>query len=296
MLFALGMGSSLQETPTMEPTTGLILRRITQTELSVSAHKLATVILDAIAWKEGYNGLPRGTAAFTLADLASKMGISRQYLTELLAELEASELELRREKPNGKFAPWLFRFAAFDAEGEDRDVESGTGDTSLSRDKDNKTVFSGQITIGADSNVFQTCWAELIKAAKKALPCWNVDTQVIWDRFLAFNRSRGNDKVPAGFLLGFMRRWRTSPGTGIRPEAAPTSEQTPDLWERELHDQIKAAPSGNRQFHASDLCRLIGQAAYDARVLDVIRQFGCPRFTATLAVHGRAVMAGEIAR
>ena len=280
----------------MEPTTGLILRRITQTELSVSAHKLATVILDAIAWKEGFNGLSRGTAAFTLAGLASKMNISRQYLTELLAELEASDLELRREKPNGKFAPWLFRFAAFDAEGEDQDVESGTGDTSLSRDKDNKTVFSGQITIGAGSNVFQTCWAELIKAAKKALPCWDVDTQVIWDRFLAFNRARGNDKVPAGFLLGFMRRWRTSPGRGIRPEAAPTSEQASDPLQRELHDQIKAAPSGNRQFHASDLCRLIGQAAYDARVLDVIRQFGCPRFTATLAVHSRAVMAGEIAR
>lgn len=282
----------------MEPTTGLILRRITQTELSVSAHKLATVILDAIAWKEGFNGLSRGTAAFTLAGLASKMNISRQYLTELLAELEASELELRREKPNGKFAPWLFRFAAFDAEGDDQDVESGTGDTSLSRDKDNKTVFSGQITIAAGSNVFQTCWAELIKAAKTALPCWNVDTQVIWDRFLAFNLARGNDKVPAGFLLGFMRRWRTSPSTGIRPEAAPisTSEQAPDPRQRELHDQIKAAPSGNRQFHASDLCRLIGPAAYDARVLDVIRQFGCPRFTATLAVHGRAVMAGEIAR
>ena len=280
----------------MEPTTGLILRRITQTELSVSAHKLATVILDAIAWKEGYNGLSRGTAAFTLADLASKMSISRQYLTELLAELEASELELRREKPNGKFAPWLFRFAAFDAVGDDQDVESGTGDTSLSRDKDNKTVFSGQITITAGANVFQTCWAELIKAAKKVLPCWNVDTQVIWDRFLAFNRSRGNDKVPAGFLLGFMRRWRTSPGTGVRPEAAPTSDQAPDPRERELHDQIKAAPSGNRQFHASDLCRLIGQAAYEARVLDVTRQFGCPRFTATLAVHGRAVMTGEIAR
>lgn len=280
----------------MEPTTGLILRRITQTALSVSAHKLATVILDAIAWKEGYNGLSRGTAAFTLADLASRMSISRQYLTELLAELEASDLDLRREKPNGKFAPWLFRFAAFDAEGEDQDVESGTGDTSLSRDKDNKTVFSGQITIGAGSNVFQTCWAELIKAAKKALPCWNVDTQLIWDRFLAFNRARGNDKVPAGFLLGFMRRWRTSPGTVSRPEAPPTSERALDPREWELHDQIKAAPSGNRQFHASDLCQLIGQAAYDARILDVIRQFGCPRFTATLAVHGRAVMAGEIAR
>ena len=280
----------------MEPTTGLILRRITQTELSVSAHKLATVILDAIAWKEGFNGLPRGTAAFTLADLASKMSISRQYLTELLAELEASDLELRREKPNGKFAPWLFRFAAFDAKGNDQDVESGTGDTSLSRDKDNKTVFSGQITIVADSNVFQTCWAELIKAAKKALPCWNVDTQVIWDRFLAFNRARGNDKVPAGFLLGFMRRWRTSPGTLSRPEAAPTSEQAPDPRDRDLHDQIKAAPSGNRQFHASDLCRLIGQTAYEARVMEIIKQFGCPRFAAVLAVHGRAVLAGEIQR
>jgi hypothetical protein len=32
---------------------------------------------------------------------------------------------------------------------------------------------------------------------------------------------------------------------------------------QELHDQIRAAPSSNRQFHASDLCRLIGQAAYD---------------------------------
>ena len=280
----------------MEPTTGLILRRITQTELSVSAHKLATVILDAIAWKEGFNGLPRGTAAFTLADLASKMSISRQYLTELLAELEASDLELRREKPNGKFAPWLFRFAAFDAKGNDQDVESGTGDTSLSREKDNKTIFSGQITIGAGSNVFQTCWAELIKAAKKALPCWNVDTQVIWDRFLAFNRARGNDKVPAGFLLGFMRRWRTSPGTLSRPEAAPTSEQAPDPRDRDLHDQIKAAPSGNRQFHASDLCRLIGQTAYEARVMEIIKQFGCPRFAAVLAVHGRAVLAGEIQR
>ena len=280
----------------MEPTTGLILRRITQTELSVSAHKLATLILDAIAWKDGYNGLPRGTAAFTLADLASKMGISRQYLTELLAELEASELELRREKPNGKFAPWLFRFTAFDTEERDQDVESGTGDTSLSRERNNKTIFLRQITISEASNVFQTCWAELIKAAKRALPCWNVDTRVIWDRFLAFNRARGNDRVPAGYLLGFMRRWRTSPGSESRSAETPTPQQAADPRDRELNDQIKAAPSGNRQFHASDLCRLIGQAAYEARVLNVIRQFGCPRFTAMLAVHGRAVMAGEISR
>ena len=58
----------------MEPTTGLILRRIMQTDLSVSAHKLATLILDGIAWKEGYNGLSRGTAAFTLSVLAKQDG------------------------------------------------------------------------------------------------------------------------------------------------------------------------------------------------------------------------------
>ena len=108
---------------------------------------------------------------------------------------------MRREKSNGKFAPWLFRFAAFDDGEQTHDLVSDGGDTSLSRDKENKTVFSGQITIGAGSNVFQTGWAELIKAAKKALPCWNVDTQVIWDRFLAFNRFRGKGVVEALVLL-----------------------------------------------------------------------------------------------
>ncbi len=59
-----------KDEPTMNMTTGAILRRITETDLSVSAHKLATIILDGIAWKDGYNGLERGTAAFTLAHLA----------------------------------------------------------------------------------------------------------------------------------------------------------------------------------------------------------------------------------
>jgi len=280
----------------MEPTTGLILRRITQTDLCVSAHKLATLILDGIAWKEGYSGLPRGTAAFTLAALAEKMAVSRQYLSVLLSELESSELRLVRHKPHGKYAPWLFHFAAFDDADVPHDGVSGGSDTSLSEEESNKTIFSGQININAIPNVFQTCWAELIKAAKTALPCWNVDTQVIWDRFLAFNRLRGNDRVPAGFLLGFMRRWRTSPGEVPRPQAGPAPEKPLDPREQELLARIKAAPSTNRQFHAADLCRAIGQAAYDARIIDIIRQFGCPRFTATLAVHGQAVMAGEISR
>jgi hypothetical protein len=280
----------------MELTTGAILRRITETPLSTAAHKLATIILDSIAWKDGYNGLERGTAAFTLAHLAEKMEVSRQHLTALLAELATSGLALVRWKPNGKFAPWLFRFGGQEDAATPPDVVSASGDTSLSRESSNKTIFAGKIEIDAGTNVYRTPWADLIKAAKASLACWNVDTQVIWERFLAFNRARGNAAVPAGFLLGFMRRWRTSPGTVSQPKAMPTSERALDPRERELHDQIKAAPSGNRQFYASDLCRVIGQAAYEARVLDVIQKFGCPRFTATLAVHGCAVMAGEIGR
>jgi hypothetical protein len=137
--------------------------------------------------------------------------------------------------------------------------------------------------------------AEVIKAAKAALPCWNVDTQAIWERFLAFNRSRGNAAVPAGFLLGFMRRWRSSlPKPATTPASAFAPQRSVDPKEQELRAQIQAAPSSNRQFHASDLCRLIGTEAYEARVLDVVRQFGCPKFAAFLAVHGRAVLAGEI--
>lgn len=206
-------------------------------------------------------------------------------------------MKLQRWKPNGKFAPWLFRFATFDDAHKADDLMSEGGDTSLSERESHKTIFSGQIYIDACSNVFRTCWAGLIKAAKTALPCWNVDTQVIWERFLAFNRARGNSRVPAGYLLGFMRRWRNSASQvapASRSEAGPQSVAGPRT--QELLDQIRAAPSNNRHFHAADLCRAIGQAAYDARVMHVIRQFGCPRFAATLAVHGRAVMAGEISR
>jgi hypothetical protein len=281
----------------MELTTGAILRRITETPLSTAAHKLATIILDGIAWKDGYNGLERGTAAFTLGSLADKMGISRQHLTQLLAELASSALGLLRWKPHGKFAPWLFRFGAVDNPPTASDLVSATDDTSLSRDSKNKMMFAGKIEIGAGSNVHRTPWAEMIKAAKTALPCWNVDTQVIWERFLDFNRARGNDRVPAGFLLGFMRRWRTSSSnTAPSPSTTLMPQHPADPKAQELHDQIRAAPSANRQFHASDLCRLIGQAAYDARVRAIVHQFGCPKFAAILAVHGRAVLAGEIPR
>ncbi|MCA3515003.1 MAG: hypothetical protein IOC96_17610 [Rhodobacter sp.] len=280
----------------MELTTGAILRRITETPLSTAAHKLATIILDGIAWKDGYNGLERGTAAFTLAHLAEKMGVSRQHLTALLVELATSSVALVRWKPNGKFAPWLFRFGAHEAADVPPDVVSASDDTSLSRETKNKTIFAGRIEIDAGTNVYQTPWADLIKAAKASLACWNVDAQVIWERFLAFNRSRGNAAVPAGFLLDFMRRWRTSPGAASKADVHTVPPRALTQEDLELHRLIAAAPSKNWQFHASDLCCLIGQAACEARVSDVIRHFGCPRFAATLAVHSRAVLAGEISR
>lgn len=134
------------------------------------------------------------------------------------------------------------------------------------------------------------------QSCEGGVPCWNVDTQAIWERFLAFNLARGNAAVPAGFLLGFMRRWRTSLNGSVKQiaDAAPKRVLAPkDL---ELHRLIAAALSKNREFHASDLRRVIGPATYEARVVDVVRQFGCPTFAAILAVHGKAVIAGEIAR
>ena len=280
----------------MTLTTGAILRRIIETSLSASAHKLATLILDGIAWKDRYNGLEHGTAAFTLAHLAQKMGVSRQHLTALLSELADSALALNRWKPNGKFAPWLFRFGGGEDEEAHPDIVSATDDTSLSRDSKNKTIFAGRIEIEGATNVYHTPWAYLIRATKSSLSCWNVDTQAIWDRFLAFNRSRGNAAVPAGYLLGFMRRWRTSPSEPKSSGVQVKRQRMIDPTKLALQRFIKAAPITNRLFHTSDLSRLIGQADYDARVLDAVKQFGCMKFAATLAVHGRAVLAGEISR
>jgi hypothetical protein len=290
------LASSRQDDTPMTLTTGAILRRITEADLSAASHKLATIILDGIAWKDGYNGLARGTAAFTLAHLADKMGMSRQHLTALLAELAAPTLELVRWKPNGKFAPWLFRFGAGEEVAVSQDVVSATGDTSLSRESKNKTIFAGRIEFDAASNVYHTPWAEMIKAAKTSLACWNVDTQAIWDRFVAFNKGRGNSAVPAGFLLGFMRKWRSSAGAVGRALPGTKLQRGLDPAELELHRLIAAAPSKNRGFHASDLRRVIGQAEYDVRILDMVSQFGCPRFAAILAVHGQAATAGEISR
>ena len=70
----------------------------------------------------------------------------------------------------------------------------------------------------------------------------------------------------------------------------------PTPQEKAILDLIKAAPITNRHFHASDLRRAIGSAAYAARVIAISAQHGCSTFKATLVVHGQAVLEGEITR
>ena len=278
----------------MELTTGAILRRITHTDLTCAAHKLATLILDGVAWKEGYNGLPHGTAAFTLSDLAERMEVSRQHLHSLLTELAASGLRLLRRRGKGRFAPWLFRFGCCD-EPDPEDEVSTTADNSPYIRDSNKNVFHGTIMVDREKPEAAERWLALIGKAKTALPCHTADSRHIWDRFQEFNRRRGRETVPAGYLLGFMRKWRSreawqSPGSQIGTDKLAASAIL------KLQAIIGAAPAANRQFHESDLCALIGRKAYASRISHTRLTFECSEFVAKLAVHGMAVRAGEIGR
>ena len=278
----------------MELTTGAILRRITNTNLSTSAHKLATLILDGIAWKDGYNGLPRGTAAFVLVDLAERMDVSRQYLHTLLNELAASGLRLVRHRARGNLAPWLFRFAGCDEADPEEEV-STTDDTALYKEDSNKNVFFGTIRLDCVGDTTAPRWLALIGRAKTTLPCRGADSRHIWDRFREFNRRRGHDAVPAGYLLGFMRKWR-APGVGHSPVGVERSTPSINPLQQELQRLVAQAPFANRHFHESDLRRAIGAALYGERIAELRTKYSCSEFQAKLAVHGLAVTAREISK
>ena len=104
---------------------------------------------------------------------------------------------------------------------------------------------------------------------------------------MAVYTARGHAVVPVGFLSGLMRKQQESTA-GANPNRVLKPA------ELALDRLIAAAPSKSREFHASDLRRMIGQAAYDARVLQVLRQSRCTGFAATSAVQGRAVPSEEI--
>ena len=278
----------------MELTTGAILRRITHTNLSCAAHKLATLILDGVAWKEGYNGLPHGTAAFTLSDLAERMEVSRQHLHSLLTELAASGLRLLRHRGKGRFAPWLFRFGCCDEPDTEDDV-STTADISPYIRDSNKNVFHGTIMVDRERPETAARWLALIGKAKVALPCRAADSRHIWDRFREFNRRRGREVVPAGYLLGFMRKWRGGVG-GFRQGPPPQATKSISPEASQLQRLMAPAPFINRYFHERDLKRAIGAEAYAARVTEIRIRFGCSGLQAQLAAHGIAVSTGKIQR
>ena len=67
--------------------------------------------------------------------------------------------------------------------------------------------------------------------------------------FRAFNRARGNEQVPAGYLLGFMRKWRRAVVTAAWPEL----ERLLYPKEQEAADLIRLAPVKDWQFREQDL-------------------------------------------
>ena len=138
-------------------------------------------------------------------------------------------------------------------------------------------------------------WLALIGKAKTALPCHVADSRHIWERFREFNRRRGHEAVPAGYLLGFMRKWRGNCGE-VRPGPPPQAVESVASGVRELQRLMAPAPFINRYFHESDLKRAIGEHRYEQQVEDLRVELGCSRLQAQLAAHGMAVSAGTIQR
>ena len=220
------------------------------------------------------------------------MGVSRQYLHILLAELAVSRLGLSRRRGRGRIAPWHFRFAGCEEPCSDAGV-SATGDNSLYIEDSNKTIFSGTIRVDRFDPGMTARWLSMIGRAKTTLPCRAADNRHIWERFREFNQQRGQAAVPAGYLLGFMRKWRTAALT-----STPTVEGGAVISskKRELQSLIAKAPFENRHFHERDLKLAIGESLYVSRLAELQARFGCSAFQARLALHGRAVAAGVIGR
>lgn len=137
-------------------------------------------------------------------------------------------------------------------------------------------------------------WMGLIREAKAALPCRTANSRHIWERFREFNRRRGHESVPAGYLLGFMRNWR---GCDVsRTDTVSEASRAITPQENQMRQLMAPAPFINRYFHESDLKRAVGEERYEERVRDLRNKFGCSRLQAQMVAHGMAVAAGTILR
>lgn len=297
---------------TTTPTSGDILRAFSRTTMAAASRHVAEVLASHIAYKRGYRGAPKGHSAWTMAELQHVTGLSERAVRDALTELaRLFGLVMIRRHHQRHF----FRFtrisrdqpdAPFGAEDDESKTGAPEGVTGTPLpvtpySKDNRiNNLSEKIEVKGEANVHETPWADFIRRFKIGTPAEKLDTQYLWNGFCGLNRRNGRERVPLAFLIGFLRKYPTTPpqASTTPPKVPPPAPVRPqvaaDAGAIALADMARPAPFSNRQWHKSDLIRRIGQPAYDGRVAALIERYGGGRFAAELAVHGQAVRAGEI--
>lgn len=301
------------------PTSGDFLRAFSRTSMAAATRHIAEVLAGEMSYDGRWRGAPKGHSAFTMTELQEATGLSARSVRDALADLARlfGLTILRRHHQRH-----LFRFTRITGAGTSRvletereePVQSGkvegieegvTGSqvpvTPYIEHKRNN--LSQKIEVDGESNVYQTPWADFIRRFKTGTPAEKIDVQYLWKGFCGLNQRNGRSRVPLAFLLGFLRKYPTNPPkpqptppTEPQPAQAIRSPSTAEGGALALAGMARAAPSENRHWHKRDLIRRIGEAAYNDRVEDLIDRYGGTRFAAELAVHGRAVQAGEITR
>lgn len=297
------------------PTSGDFLRAFSRTSMAAATRHIAEVLAGEMSYDGRWRGAPKGHSAFTMAELQEATGLSARSVRDALADLARlfGLTILRRHHQRH-----LFRFTRISGScmGRIRETESdklalpddgestGTGVTGSQVPvtpyiEHKRNNLSQKIEVNAEANVYRTPWADFIRRFKTGTPAEKVDVQYLWNGFCGLNQRNGRSRVPLAFLLGFLRKYPTTPP---KPQPAPSRERQAAPAARSssgalaLADMARPAPFKNRHWHKSDLIRRIGPAAYDERVKALIERYGGTRFAAELAIHGQAVQAGEISR
>lgn len=302
------------------PTSGDFLRAFSRTSMAAATRHIAEVLAGEISYDGCWRGAPTGHSAFTMAELQQATGLSARSVRDALVDLARlfGLTIIRRHHQRH-----LFRFTRISGSCTGRATKIGADELERSRAAEGgegrgvtgnlspvtpyiehkRNNLSQKIEVDGEANVHRTPWADFIRRFRTGTPAEKVDVQYLWNGFCGLNQRNGRSRVPLAFLIGFLRKYPTTPqkpqptvpvGQQAAPEARPTS--TADAGALALADMARPAPFGNRHWHKRDLIRRIGQTAYDERVDSLIERYGGNRFGAELAVHGQAVRAGEITR
>lgn len=301
------------------PTSGDFLRAFSRTSMAAATRHIAEVLAGEMSYDGRWRGAPRGHSAFTMVELQEATGLSARSVRAALADLARlfGLTILRRHHQRH-----LFSFARIAGAGASRVLDSKSDELAHSDDPgaDGEGVtgnpvpvtpyidhkrnnLTQKIEVDREPNVHRTPWADFIRRFKTGTPAEKVDVQYLWNGFCALNRRNGRSRVPLAFLIGFLRKYPTTPPksqsmTSRDRQAAPAT-RPPSAVEAgvlALAGLARPAPFENRHWHKRDLIRRIGPAAYEERIDAVLVRYGGNRFAAELAIHGQAVQAGEITR